>query len=248
MSLWEYALLFGGVMAGGLAGFAFPVRTRQTLQTVLSFSGAYIVGIIFLHIAPMVFSEGTSHIVGLWVLGGFIGQLFLEQLSAGIEHGHIHAPRQLSTGFVLSVLAGLSIHAYVEGMPLQYYDDLLMHGHDTTAGASGHTHYFAGILLHHMPAAFALVSLLRLAGLRKWSVLICLAVFASMSPLGAISAGWISLSVSLQKGILGLAMGSLLHIATVILFEMDSSSHMHLSARRMLAILAGIGASMLTMF
>lgn len=248
MSTLEFVILFLGVVAGGVAAFFLPVRTRQTLQTVLSFSGAYIVGIIFLHIAPMVFHDSPSEVVGMWVLGGFIGQLFLEQFSAGIEHGHIHAHRHLSTGFVLSVLTGLSVHAFLEGMPLHYYDELAGHLHEAHTPAAGHRHYFAGILLHHMPAAFALVSLLRLAGLSSRAVVLCLIVFASMSPAGALAAGTLSLPADVQRGILGLAMGSLLHIATVILFEMDSSSHLKLSLKRMIAILAGIGASMLTLF
>ncbi len=245
MSVWEYVVLFGSVAMGGSFALLFPIKTRKTLQLVLSFSGAYILGIIVLHLMPSVFGGSASSTAGLWVLGGFFSQIILEQISAGLEHGHIHAPHKITVGFVVSVLLGLSVHAFIEGMPLSYYQSYLeAHLH---AGHSHHSHYLIGIILHHIPAAFALVNLLLLSKLpQKW-VWFCLFIFSGMSPLGALLAGRIGISFPLQTGILAFAMGSLLHIATVILFEMDGSSHMHLSLKRLTAILAGIGASLLTL-
>ena len=245
MSSWEYILLFGSVVLGGGIALVFPIKTRQTLQLVLSFSGAYILGIIVLHLMPSVFSGSNPQTAGLWVLGGFFAQIILEQLSAGLEHGHIHAPHKITIGFVVSVLLGLSVHAFIEGMPLSYYKSYLeSHAH---AHHSGHVHYLIGIILHHIPAAFALVNLLLLSSLDKRWVWCCLLIFSAMSPSGAFLAGSISISSQFQTGILAFAMGSLLHIATVILFEMDGSSHMHLSVKRLVAILLGIGASLLTL-
>lgn len=245
MSPLEYILLFGSVVLGGSIALFFPIKTRQTLQLVLSFSGAYILGIIVLHLIPSVFSDANNHSAGLWVLGGFFAQIVLEQLSAGLEHGHIHAPHELTIGFVLSVLLGLSIHAFIEGMPLSYYQSYLethVHSHHSSS-----SHYLFGIILHHIPAAFALVNLMLLSKLpRKW-VWCCLLTFSAMSPLGAFLAGYFTLPSHFQTGILAFAIGSLLHIATVILFEMDGSSHMHFSIKRLVAIVVGIGASLLTL-
>lgn len=245
MSVWEYIFLFGSVTFGGATALVFPIKTRNTLQLVLSFSGAYILGIIVLHLIPSVFGADTKHMAGFWVLAGFFIQIVLEQLSAGLEHGHIHAPQRMSASFVVSVLLGLSIHAFIEGMPLSYYQSYLeAHSHHQH---SGHEHYLIGIILHHMPAAFALVNLLMLSKMSKRWVWVCLLVFSCMSPLGALLAGSISIDPEYQTGILAFAIGSLLHIATVILFEMEGSGHLHFSIKRIAAILFGIGAALLTL-
>ncbi len=243
MPIWQYILLFFTVLLGGSAGFYFQKgQKKELLQIMLSFSGAYILGIAVLHLMPGVFAGG-AHGPGLWVLAGFFVQLLLEQLSAGVEHGHIHAPHKFSAGFVVSVMLGLSIHAFVEGMPLSYYGELheAVHGH-----SHGHNHYLYGIVLHHIPAAFALVTLLLVSGLKTRWTWFCLAVFALMSPLGAALSHVLEIGETLQKGILAFAVGSLLHIATVILFEMDSSSHHYISPKKLAAIAAGMGIAVLT--
>jgi hypothetical protein len=242
MPIWQFILLFITVLVGGSAAFYFPREKKGLLQIVLSFSGAYILGIAVLHLMPWVFAGG-DHAPGLWILAGFFIQLLLEQLSAGVEHGHIHAPHKFSAGFVISVMSGLCIHAFVEGIPLSYYGEFhvaeLGHGHS-------HNHLLYGIILHHIPAAFALVTLLLVSGLGKRWVWVCLVTFALMSPLGAALAESIVISPAWQKAILAFAIGSLLHIATVILFEMDSSSHHYISPKKLAAIGAGLGIAILT--
>ena len=242
MSTWQYILLFGTVFLGGSAGFYFQKEKKGLLQIVLSFSGAYIMGITMLHLMPWVFGSGEGR-VGLWVLAGFFIQLLLEQLSVGVEHGHIHAPHKFSVGFVVSVMAGLCIHAFMEGIPLSYYEGFqkVQLGH-----AHLHNHLLYGIVLHHIPAAFALVVLLLVSQMKKRLVWICLLVFALMSPLGAALAGTTVIPAGMQVAILAFAIGSLLHISTVILFEMDSSSHQNLSRNKLIAIASGLGIAILT--
>ena len=242
MPIWQFLLLFFTVLLGGSAGFYFQKEKKGLLQMVLSFSGAYILGIAVLHLMPWVFAGG-DHSPGLWILAGFFIQLLLEQLSAGVEHGHIHAPHKFSTGFVISVMTGLCIHAFMEGMPLSYYDEFHVAelGHTHT-----HNHLLYGIVLHHIPAAFALVTLLLVSGLGKKWVWVCLFIFAFMSPLGAALAEAVVIGPVWQKAILAFAIGSLLHIATVILFEMDSSSHHYISPKKLVAIGLGLGIAILT--
>lgn len=242
MSIWQLILLFSTVILGGSAGFYLQKSKKGLLQILLSFSGSYILGIAVLHLMPWVFS-GQEHQPGLWILAGFFVQLLLEQFSAGVEHGHIHAPHQFSPSFMVSVMLGLGIHAFVEGMPLSYYP----HFHPQPSGhAHEHNHLLYGIILHHIPAAFALVTLLLLSGLKKAWVWLCLVIFALMSPLGALLAAELHLGETLQKGILAFAVGSLLHISTVILFEMDNAGHHRISPSRLLAIATGLGAALLT--
>ena len=243
MHLWEYILLFGSVLLGGSTGFLFPKERKGLLQIVLSFSGAYILGIAVLHLMPWAFGSGDSQ-AGLFVLLGFFVQLLLEQLSAGVEHGHIHAPHHLSAGFVFSVMFGLCVHAFVEGIPLSYYGEM----HEVQHGGHTHTqnHLLYGIILHHIPAAFALVFLLIISKLRRIWIWGCLFLFAAMSPFGAWLASLYVLSEAVQVKIIAFVIGSLLHISTVILFEMDSSSHHYISWKKLLAISAGLGIAILT--
>lgn len=243
MQNWEYILLFGSVFLGGSTGFFLQKERKGLLQIVLSFSGAYILGIAVLHLMPWVFGSGDSK-AGLFVLLGFFVQLLLEQLSAGVEHGHIHAPHQISTGFVFSVMFGLCLHAFVEGIPLSYYGDL----HETNHGGHSHSqnHLLYGIILHHIPAAFALVFLMIISKLPKKWIWGCLFLFAAMSPFGAALAGFFTVPAAIQVKIIAFVIGSLLHISTVILFEMDSSSHHFISWRKLLAIGTGLGIAILT--
>lgn len=241
MEIWEYILLFVTVFLGGSTGFLFPKERKGLLQIVLSFSGAYILGIAVLHLMPWVFGSGDSK-MGLFVLLGFFVQLLLEQLSEGVEHGHMHAPHKLSAGFMFSVMFGLCVHALVEGIPLSYYGEM----HETNHGGHTHNHLLYGIIMHHIPAAFALVFLLIISKLRKVWIWVCLFLFSAMSPLGAMIANLIDMSEGVQIKIISFVIGSLLHISTVILFEMEGSGHHHISWRKLLAIGVGLGFAILT--
>jgi zinc and cadmium transporter len=89
MGIWELILLFGSSMIGGLAIFLLKKDNSNRLKLVLSFSGAYLFAITILHLIPDVYKTGNTEI-GLFILGGFLLQIVMEQFSEGIEHGHIH--------------------------------------------------------------------------------------------------------------------------------------------------------------
>ncbi|MFT5764742.1 MAG: zinc transporter ZupT, partial [Saprospiraceae bacterium] len=133
MEIWEYIILFLSVVIGG--GLAFFVKNYNPaiLQMLLSFVGAYVLGITVLHLLPGVYHE-PDHFIGLWILGGFFIQILLELLSGGVEHGHIHPTHEPKTSFAIQILLGLCIHAFIEGMPLETYDafqeDVFGHGHN----------------------------------------------------------------------------------------------------------------------
>ena len=236
MAFWEYFLLFALVLIGGVLAFPFHQRARSLLRLVLSFSGAYLLGITVLHLMPGVFSaEGAQP--SLWILGGFFVQLMLEQLSRGVEHGHIHAHGHHRSRIAIQVMIGLSLHAFLEGTPLSHYDSFHAEHH-----SHGHAHYhlFLGILLHKLPAAFALASLFLLSGFRQAITLSCLAIFAAMSPLGALLASFFPLGQAAVANLLALVIGSFLHISTTILFEADDNRQHHVSWTKLGVIVLGI--------
>lgn len=243
MSFWEYLLLFLSVILGGGLAFLFKTYNQKGLGLVLSFSGSYLLGITVLHLMPGVFSHPEPSI-GLWVLVGFFIQLLLEQLSKGVEHGHIHAHQHASASFAIQVMLGLCLHAFLEGLPLSNYPDFHAHHH---AESHNHNHLLYGIILHKAPAAFALVILLLLSSFKKKVVIAALIIFASMSPLGAWLMAQLHFSEQLLTSLIALVIGSFLHISTTILFEADDTHQHKVSWRKMLVILLGIGIALLTL-
>jgi len=247
MELWEYILLFSCVLIGGGIGMIFKKYDQKYLTHLLTFSGAYIMGIAILHLMPIAFHQGGSY-TGMAMLAGFFVQLLLEQLSGGVEHGHIHAHGHRNYAYLGQVVLGLCLHAFFEGLPLGNYESLNLHaGHNHSD-----THLLYGIILHKAPAAFALTALLIASGYKSNIIIFCLIIFASMSPLGAGLAeylgesGW--LDAEKQQLIIAFVVGSFLHIATTILFETESGGHHKLPLLKLGMIAVGLFFALLTTF
>ncbi|SFC61149.1 Zinc transporter ZupT [Parapedobacter composti] len=230
-------ILFTSALASGLSVFFVKRDNTNALKLILSFSGAYLFSITVLHLIPHVYHthSSSSETIGLFVLGGFLFQLVLEQFSHGIEHGHIHHAHSSAGRFPLGIMLSLCIHALLEGMPL----------------ASHRQHELVfGIALHHVPAAFALGSLLVNASLSKRYVMLLLAVFAAMTPLGylfskGISSGDIGDIAQYFDRMMAVVIGIFLHISTTILFESGTADHHKFNKRKMIAVALGIAVSLL---
>lgn len=228
------AVLFFSAAISGLAVFFVKRNNANFLKLILSFSGAYLFAITVLHLIPHIYTGGTTspEVIGLYILGGFIFQLLLEQFSQGIEHGHIH--HDDNAGFPLGIMISLCLHAFLEGMPL----------------VSGHQNQLVfGIAIHHIPAAFALGSLLLNSSLKKNTIVVMLVVFAAMTPLGfltskALSQGEVSNISQYFDKIMAVVVGIFLHISTTILFESGSADHHHFNKKKMAAVFLGIAVSL----
>lgn len=235
MDVFSVLILFASAFLGGMAVFLLKKDNTKNLKLLLSFSGAYLFAITALHLIPDVYSTGNEYI-GLFVLAGFAFQIILEQFSGGIEHGHMHHHDQ-DRNFPVAIMISLCLHAFLEAMPL--------------AKDSNHDHLMWGIALHHIPAAFALTSILVQRGTLKKNVFILLSVFAIMSPMGY----WISELLSENAignfakyfdYIIAVVIGIFLHISTTILFE--SSIDHHFNRKKTIAILIGAGIAIVGFF
>ena len=232
METWELILLFSSAFFGGLSVFLLKRENTNRLKLVLSFSGAYLFAITVLHLMPDVYQSGSSQI-GLFILGGFLLQILMEQFSEGIEHGHIHKHNHDHYVFPVGIMISLCLHAFLEGMPL----------------ANGkHTELVYGIALHHIPAAFALGSVLLHAHQSKAKTIFLLSIFALMSPLGyffsfKISEGTFGDIEIYFESIMGVVIGIFLHISTTILFE--SSVDHKFNLKKFVAVLLGVGIALL---
>jgi zinc transporter ZupT len=244
MSVFEYFLLFVPIAIASALPFFFKRISKNVIKLVLSFGGAYLLAISSLHLLPEAFSEGSVK-VGYFVLGGFFLQLFLEQLSKGVEHGHIHPAHKPETSFALSVMTGLCVHAFIEGLPLHDYGTF----HEAVHHGTHHHNFFLfGIIFHHLPAALALSILLLSSGFSKTSAGILLLLFAVMTPVGALVGTYFEFSPMQIRYLTALVIGIFLHISTTILFEMEENASHSLSWRRLLAIVLGTGFGLLTTF
>lgn len=232
MALWKIIVLFLGAFTGGVSVFLFKGDNHKALKLILSFSGAYLFSITVLHLIPDAY-HGNDNYVGVFILIGFLFQIVLEQFSEGIEHGHIHKHNHDHIAFPLGILISLCIHAFLEGMPL----------------AEGNQNQLVyGIALHHVPAAFALATVLLASHLSKSKTIFYVVLFAIMAPAGyifsnALSTGGIGNLQHYFNRIMGVVIGIFLHISTTILFE--SSSDHKFTIRKMVAVLLGVGIALL---
>lgn len=207
----------------------FGQLAAARMRLLLAFSGAFLLAVTITHMLPEVYHRG-GHDIGIWLLGGFLLQLVLEYSSKGIEHGHIHVRHGHDGTSLLpwGTLLSLCLHSFVEGIPFG----------DLAVGAE--TAFVAGVLLHKMPMAIALATLLRSSGTdTRWSVL-ALVLFAIAAPAGILTGGAIGgeLGAAVLIRALAVALGMLLHISTTIIFE--ATPEHRFDARRSAAVLVGL--------
>ena len=145
----EVLLLIASPLVGGAAALARWSRREEYYRLVLSFSGAFLFGVSVLYLFPIALANGFS---GVYVLAGFVLQLILEQLTKGIEHGHFHA--QKSVPFVASLLLGLTVHSFFDGVPV-YAGESHNHNHSL----------LWAVALHKVPEGYALVAILFLSAI-----------------------------------------------------------------------------------
>ncbi|MCX2575431.1 ZIP family metal transporter [Pedobacter sandarakinus] len=235
MEIWKLCVLFFCAFLGGTAIFLVKSDKSKLLKLILSFSGAYLFAITVLHLIPDAFSGPDKSEIGIFILIGFLLQVFLEQFSEGVEHGHIHKHHDGHV-FPFGIMISLCLHAFLEGMPL---------------AKEQHNELIFGISLHHIPAAFALGSILMQNHFKRSSIIIYLLIFAIMAPLGF----WVSMGLSngsiggveaYFNKIMGVVIGIFLHISTTILFE--SSADHKINIRKMIAVLLGIGVALIGFF
>ncbi len=213
-------ILFLSAFGAGIASFFIKNIKEVSFKLMLIFAGSFLVSITIIHIIPELFYQAHNpSLIGLFVLVGFFMQYFLELMTSGVEHGHIHQPNghhhtQISP-FIL--LLGLGFHSIMEGSLLAHPSDLHEHSHSSTLGL------LLGIILHKMPAAFALMSILSYQVKNKAVLIIYLVIFSIASPLGLIFSDFMNhnqlVSPQTLAIIFAIVSGNFLKISTTILFE-----------------------------
>ncbi|MGB2244921.1 MAG: ZIP family metal transporter [Flavobacteriaceae bacterium] len=207
-----FAVLFGASVA-----YYFKPYTPKGIKMILAFSGAYLLGILILDMLPHIYDSNGGR-SGIWILAGIVFQNFLEFFSKGAEHGHTtHSTHEKMPWLLLS----LSIHAFLEGLPLPHQTKLLW-----------------AVSVHKIPIGLVVgLMLFQIKG-RTFLKFGALTLFAVMTPLGSLLGG--TLNSPFLMGIIDpFIVGILFHISTTILFE--SSEGHEFNLQKFLSILLGIG-------
>lgn len=224
-------ILFAVALAAGVLALYIPRVNSNNYRLVLVFAGSYLFSITMIHILPELFHQDFNPgLIGICVLGGFFLQQALEFLSSGVEHGHIHThekghAHKEASAFL--VLVALWVHAFLEG-GLLAHPRTVEHHHDSNT-------LLWGILLHKVPEAFALMSVLLCEIRGRVKALAYLVIFAAASPAGLylsdhlLANGWMSSRAFTL--LFAIVSGNFLHISTTIVFE--SSFDHKFNARKM---------------
>ena len=205
---------FGSVLGMGI-GYKLRSKSLTGFKLILSFSGAFLLGITIFHLMPEVFSKANSK-PGLWIVSGIILQLLLENLSQGTEHGHSHIKSNEYLPWILFI--SLCLHAFIEGMPLAQESSLVW-----------------GIFIHKIPIGMVLFYMIWDTKSSKILKITALFIFAIMSSLGNITLEYNDALQNYQTQITAIVIGMLLHIATTILFESNQGHAFNI--RKLLSIL-----------
>jgi len=240
-------LLFGLPFFAGIFAIKIKKPLKDQVQLLLAFSGAFLFSITVTHLIPGLFGDhhhGHDHKsdgLGLYILLGFLLQLILDFLSKGVEHGHMHPPETKKNTFVFSIMTGLCLHAFIEGIPL---------GLEPSETYINFYPLLWGIILHKIPAAFVLGLLLSGMQIRFMTTLILVGLFCLMSPLSLFGGHIFQSNEFLQETtlvFLAVVCGSFLHISTTILLESGSNLHT-ISWLKLVVIVAGCALATLFHF
>ncbi|WP_109698416.1 ZIP family metal transporter [Chitinophaga deserti] len=241
MNIAYLILILAATIAGGMIPVIFKRINPGLPIYLLAFTGAFLFGVTIMHLLPEVYHE-LGHSAGIYIVIGFFLQVFLQQLSHGMEHGHTHLPQAHGHHHiaVTPLLVGLSIHAFMEGIPLGFNFE------DKSALPS----LMLGVMAHKVPESLTLITVMMHAGQSRaklWRILI---IFSLVTPLSAMLASWLgaeseAITHSLIY-IVALVIGAFLHISTTIFYE-SGTKHHELSGKKVLAIAIGLGLAFVTL-
>ena len=248
----KFLVLFFTPLLSGLLIYLLPKGRKKNYRLLLVFAGSYLFAITVSHILPELYQQDEDvKWIGIFVLAGFFLQQVLEYFTSGVEHGHIHEHKHHHShnhdhdvhhhhdhkisAFVL--LLALCTHAFLEGAMLVQPSD---GNHIYNVNA-----VLLGIVLHRIPAAFALMTVLtfQLGSIKK--ALPYLFVFSLAAPFGLLLSNYLSSNhLITNTGLIylyALVSGNFLHISTTIVFE-SSPEHRFNAVKLVVALLGAFVA------
>lgn len=218
-------LLILSVVVGVLLG-KYLGKKQKVAKSLLVLSAGFLITICLNEVFPIVY-EKIDHHIGLWVIAGVLLQMFLENLTKGFEHGHMHHHAEDAI-LPSALIVGLFVHAFIEGIPLANQTEW-------------NTPYLQGILIHNLPISFILGAFLfqhKKFSASSWFII---ALFAVASPLGMLLGKYFD--PNLEPYFLAIVGGIFLHISSVIIFE--SNKNHNVDWTKIVLVVLGIALALL---
>ncbi|MBA3985193.1 MAG: ZIP family metal transporter [Flavobacteriales bacterium] len=214
----NYILPILAIVAGYLFVILFKPQKPSSIKLFLAFSGAFLLALTVFELLPEVYESATENI-GIYIMGGILLQIFLEFFSKGAEHGHVHLHGSDKT-FPWMLFISLSIHSFLEGIPIHDHDNLLL-----------------GIIIHKIPIAIILTVFFIQAKYSQRNTLLFLFLFSLMTPLGSFAGETLPFLKRYYVEATAIVIGIFLHVSTTILFE-SSEGHKFNLAKLLVVIFA----------
>lgn len=215
----SYILLFSSALIGFFLAFFMRKKELRNFEVFLAFSGGFLLSITVFELLPQVYQVSSEN-VGIYIMAGVLLQIFLEFLSKGAEHGHIHLHSD-NKSFPWMLFISLCIHAFIEGFPISEKNNLLL-----------------AVVVHKIPVALILSVFFFTSHYSFRKALFFIMIFGLMSPLGNFIALNFEGIQQYEVQMNALVIGIFLHVSTTILFE--SSKNHQFDAKKMIAVLAAV--------
>ncbi|TXF77627.1 ZIP family metal transporter [Chryseobacterium sp.] len=214
-------LLILSVLTGVYLGKLFGNK-HMFAKNLLILSAGFLITICLNEVFPEVYNGENSNI-GLWVIGGVLLQMLLENLTKGFEHGHFHHHQDEKNILPVALMVGMFIHAFLEGIPLANETEIL-------------SPYLMGILFHNLPISFVLGAFLIKDSKFSPSSWLIISIFALASPLGLLLGRYFNPDLKIY--FLAIVGGIFLHISSVIIFE--SNKNHNIDWKKITLVVAGV--------
>lgn len=214
----QYLLPILAIVAGYVFVILFKPKKPSNIKLFLAFSGAFLLALTVFELLPEVYQSDLKN-VGIFIMAGILLQIFLEFFSKGAEHGHVHI-HKIDTTFPWMLFVSLSIHSFLEGIPVHNHDHLLL-----------------GIIVHKIPIAIILTVFFIQANYSRKNTLIFLFLFSLMTPAGSFAAEKLAFLKEYYVEATAVVIGIFLHVSTTILFE-SSEGHKFNLAKLLIVIFA----------
>ncbi|MBW8361045.1 MAG: ZIP family metal transporter [Kaistella sp.] len=220
-------LLILSVLTGVYLGKLFGNKEKFA-KNLLVLSAGFLITICLNEVFPEVYNSGEHSNIGLWVIGGVLLQMLLENLTKGFEHGHFHHHQDKKNILPVALMLGMFIHAFLEGIPLANETEIL-------------SPYLMGILFHNLPISFVLGAFLIKDSKFSASSWLIISIFALASPLGLLLGRYFNPDLKIY--FLAIVGGIFLHISSVIIFE--SNKNHNIDWKKIALVVAGVLLAML---
>lgn len=214
----NYLLPILAIAVGYFFVIFFKPKKPGSIKLFLAFSGAFLLAMTVFELLPEVYDSQNKNI-GIFIMAGILLQIFLEFFSKGAEHGHVHIHSK-NTSFPWLLFLSLSIHSFLEGIPI----------HD-------HEHLLIGIIIHKIPIAIILTVFFFQAGYSTKNSLLFLLLFSLMTPAGSFASKTFEFLELYYVEATAVVIGIFLHVSTTILFE-SSEGHKFNLAKLLVVIFA----------